>query len=102
MLSSFSDYQNFDINPNTGRVTLAQKIANTQDQITNFDYTLIVIGTDDGGCCGSLNSNTGTGTLVVNILTENEFRPVYQTCRDLDPKVEEEQINAFVTRVGIG
>lgn len=82
-------------------MTLREVIANSQAEITQFRYTLIVTGTDNGACCGSNVRNTGTGTLTVNILTENEFRPSFDICRNLSPQVREEQANARVVQVGV-
>ena len=78
---------------------LQQKIADSQDQITDFEYRLGIIATDDGACCGSTQTQSSTSTLTVNILTDNAVRPSFDNCQLLNPKVKEEVTGATVIQV---
>lgn len=96
----FTDYDKFEIESATGRIKLRSRIASSQESITIFKYELLVRATDDGGCCPNDNSiRSSTGTVTVNILTDNINRPVFDSCLDYIPQVLEEQANAFVIRV---
>ncbi|KAH3883569.1 hypothetical protein DPMN_007529, partial [Dreissena polymorpha] len=94
-----SNYPKFQIDQNSGRVVLQQKIADSQAQITDFEYRLGIIATDDGACCGSTQTQSSTSTLTVNILTDNAVRPSFDNCQLLNPKVKEEVTGATVIQV---
>ncbi|XP_053376534.1 neural-cadherin-like [Mercenaria mercenaria] len=85
----------FEIESNTGRITLKQSIpANIEN------YELVIQATDDGGCCdGDSTRHTSTGTLTINILYDNLARPEFTDCLTYQPEVSEEQADAFVIRV---
>ena len=89
----------FNLNSQEGSITLARKIADQQDQITDFKYELRVVATDDGGCCGRVNTNPTTGTVTINILTDNDMSPKFDTCGDYEPSVDENSADAFVIKV---
>jgi len=95
----FTAYQKFNLEPGTGRITLKEIIAPTQSAITQFQYLLEVIAVDDGSCCGRVNQRTSTGTLTVNILTDNENRPRFESCQTYTPRVDEGKADALVIQV---
>ncbi|XP_052798901.1 neural-cadherin-like [Mya arenaria] len=97
--SFLETYQKFRLDTSTGSVTLRETIASTQSSITQFEYQLKVIAVDDGSCCGSITTRSSTGTLTVNILTDNENRPRFPDCQSLTPHIEEEQADAFIVKV---
>lgn len=89
----------FDLNSNEGSITLAKKIATTQDQITQFQYELVVMATDDGGCCGGTPKLSSTGTVTINILTDNIHRPQFKKCDSYLPSVSENAVGVSVIQV---
>ena len=86
---------------NSGRITLSQAIAQTQEDIQKFVYELIVVATDDGGCCGGTNRLTSTGTVTINILTDNLNPPTFPDCSSYRPSVVEERANEPVIQVRV-
>ena len=83
-----------------GLITLARTIATNQNQIQVFEYELKVVAVDDGGCCGGTTQLTSTGTVFINILTENIERPQFPGCSTYRPEVDENAVDAPVIQVG--
>jgi len=83
-------YPNFELETTSGRITVKQKFAETQEQITTFVYNLEVIATDDGQCCGGVTRKSSTGTVTVTILTDNSKHPSFPDCSTYDFSVQED------------
>ncbi|XP_052797526.1 neural-cadherin-like [Mya arenaria] len=83
-------------------VYLAKATDADESLITQFEYLLKVIAVDDGSCCGGITTRTSTGTLTVNILTDNENRPLFPDCQSLTPHVKEEQADYSIKAALMG
>lgn len=94
-------YDKFLLDEPTGRITLKSQIAASQETITVFRYELLIRAIDDGACCPGTSPPrlSSTGTVVVNILTDNQYRPVFTSCQSYNPQVNEEQADLFVLKV---
>ena len=84
-----------------GLITLSRKIADNQADLTVFKYELRILAVDDGACCGMLNQKTSTGTVTINILTENIHSPDFATCNSYKPEVDENAVDAFIIQVNL-
>ena len=91
----------FRIDQNDGTITLTRPIASDQSQLTTFKYELQVVATDDGSCCAGSTRRSSTGTVTINLLTDNAMNPEFKTCSGYTPSVDENAVDAFVIQVCI-
>ncbi|XP_062849480.1 desmoglein-2-like protein [Trichomycterus rosablanca] len=88
--------QMFHINDNTGRIYVTM---NTLDREVQDRYTLIITGTDMNGRSGpTIQANTGTGTVYINIVDVNDNVPVLEK-ESYEAKVTENRANVEILRI---
>ena len=89
----------FQIDRNDGTITLTRQIASDQSQLNTFKYELQVVATDDGGCCEGNTLQSSTGTVTINLLTDNAMTPDFVNCSNYDPSVDENALDALIIQV---
>ena len=85
----------FRIDSTSGIISLVHALDKTK-----VSYKLNITATDDGRCCGSANSRSSHGVVIVEVKDINNNAPRFADCSNYNPTIlEKENVGTFVIKV---